>query len=185
MPPLTKRPKRNTGPWSSLRILTSTSPLLAKDIHPFLVTCVSGWSDKYNEEEKRAIIDSLPPKYRKYEAGADGRLICPISVEFVLDDPYIKTAVTKFQKDVSESCYEKGWQNQAKKAMQERQDGRFDGHLREDAEDTFGINQDGSGTGEIVDTVQPVVDSDDGEWDGRETRGRRSAGRNALIKRKG
>src|ERR1700754_2132777 len=138
MPPLAKRPKRNTGPWSSLRILNSTSPIVSKDIHAFLVACISGWADHYTQDERRSIIDSLPPQYRKYEIDSDGGLVCPVSIDFVLEDSYIRAAIPKFAKDMGEGFYEKGWQNQAKNAMKERRDGKFDEYLRGHTEEVFG-----------------------------------------------
>ncbi|EXJ65805.1 uncharacterized protein A1O5_11046 [Cladophialophora psammophila CBS 110553] len=145
-------------------------------MHGFLIAAVSSWnadSDAYTEHEKRSIIDSLPPRYRKYELDAEGRLKCPLSVEFVLDDPYIKAAVHKFKRDVSEGCYERSWQNQARKAMQERRDGKFDPYLQEQTEETFGESG-SNGQGETVDEdVCAQVDSSDGEWGKRRSANRR------------
>ncbi|OAP57848.1 hypothetical protein AYL99_08586 [Fonsecaea erecta] len=162
-----KRPKRNTGPWSSQRIFNSSSPIVGADVHGFLVTAVSGWTaapDSYTETEKRSIIDSLPPRYRKYEVDDEGRLKCPLSVDFVLDDPYVRAAVHKFKRDVSEGFYEKSWQNQARKAMQERRDGKFDPYLQEQTEESFG-DPGPDGQGETADEdIHPEVDSSDGDW---------------------
>lgn len=167
MPAPAKRPTRITGPWSSLRILNSSSPIITKDLHAFLVTCISGWNDSYSEAEKQAIIDSLPLAYRKSELDGHDRLICPVTIDFVLDDPYIKAAITKFKTDVSEGFYEKGWQNQAKSAMQERRDGKFDAHLKENMEATFGdeqvAGQDDSVAINNDNSVQVEAESD-GEW---------------------
>jgi len=164
MPPAAKQPKRNTGPWSSLRILNSTSPIISKDIHAFLVACISGWDENYTQDEKRSIIDSLPPQYRKYDVDSNGSLICPISIDFVLDDSYIRAAIAKFTKNMTEGFYEKIWQTRAKKAMQERRDGKFDEYLQGYTEEIFG-------TYEITaDTVQAEADSSDGEWRGNATK---------------
>ena len=158
MPSLAKRPKRNTGPWSSLRILNSSSPIISKDVHAFLVACISGWAENYTQEEKRSIINSLPPQYRKYEIDDEGGLICPVPIDFVLDDSYIRAGISKFTKDMREGFYEKGWQTYAKRAMQERRDGKFDGYLREHTEEVFGDHDDNA------DTIQADADSTDGEW---------------------
>ncbi|KIW99434.1 uncharacterized protein Z518_11173 [Rhinocladiella mackenziei CBS 650.93] len=175
-----KRPKRNTGPWSSLRILNSTSPILSKDLHGFLVTCISGWNDNYNEAEKRTIIDSLPPQYRKYELDGGGRLVCPISIDFLLEDAYVKAAIPKFKRDVSDGYYEKGWQNQARKALQERQDGKFDAYLQEHAEQVFAEQQarDDSSNPDQADVV-----SSDGEWPGMSANGRRKSLPRTQVRR--
>lgn len=63
---------------------------------------------------------------------------CPISLDFVMTDPFLKRAVSKFKDDVSEGSYEEKWQRDAKKAMQERADGKFDEHLRQQVEEMFG-----------------------------------------------
>ncbi|KAH0828458.1 hypothetical protein AYO21_00405 [Fonsecaea monophora] len=182
-----KRPKRNTGPWSSQRILNSSSPITTTDIHGFLVAAISNWTaepDSYTEVEKRSIIDTLPPRYRKYELDVEGRLKCPLSVEFMLDDPYIKAAVNKFKRDVSEGYYEKSWQNQARKAMQERRDGKFDSYLQQHTEETFGDSGLNSQDETADDHVDAAADSSDGDWadgpDGPSGRGRGSKkGRNS------
>lgn len=131
-------PNRNTGPWSSLRILNSSSPVASKDMLPFLVTCISAWDSAYDEGQKRAIIDSLPPKYRKYEFDGSGGLVCPIPADILLEGPYFRSAVSKFKTNLTDGFYEKGWQNQATRAMQERRDGKFDEYLREKADKEFG-----------------------------------------------
>lgn len=103
----------------------------------------------------------MPPQYRRYEVDGSGNLLCPISVEFVLDDPYVKAATFRFKKDVSEGFYEKGWQNQARKAMQERRDGKFDIYLQEHTEEIFGESAEYNS----LDVTTPAeLDSSDGEW---------------------
>lgn len=163
----TKRPARNTGNWSALRVLNSTSPIVTKDIHAFLGTCISGWAVNYTEAEKRAIIDSLPPQHRKYETDGDGLLICPITVDFMLEDPYVKAATAKFKRALADGLYEKGWQNEAGKAMQERRQGKFDAYLQEKTENAFGeLGSDDNG-------VQDEAASSDGEWGAKGGKGRR------------
>ncbi|EXJ61079.1 hypothetical protein A1O7_05232 [Cladophialophora yegresii CBS 114405] len=167
MPPA-KGSKRSSGPWTSSRVLNSSSPIVTKDIHAFLVTAFSGWneaSDTYTEAEKRLLIDSLPLAYRKCEPDHEGRLQCPLSTAFVLDDPYIKAATQRFKNDIADGYYEKTWQNQARRAMQERRDGKFDAFLQEQAEETFGEPRlgehnvaEGSGDADM--------ESSDGEWNG-------------------
>ena len=170
MPP-SKRPSRNTGPWSSPRILNSSSPILSKDIHAFLVTAISGWNsgnETYTEAEKRSIIDSLPPAYQRYEADDVGQLKCPLTTGFVLDDPYIKAATQKLKDDITDGYYEKSWLNQAKKAMQERQAGGFASYLEEHAEETFG--ESGLDRDEAVEgSVDGGINSSDGEWSEKKT----------------
>ncbi|ETI24080.1 hypothetical protein G647_03449 [Cladophialophora carrionii CBS 160.54] len=168
MPPArgSKRSSSSGGPWTSTRVLNSSSPIVGADIHAFLIAAVSRWnvaSDSYTEAEKRLLIDSLPLAYRKYELDHEGRLKCPLPTEFVLDDPYLKAATQRFKNDIAEGYYEKTWQNQARRAMHDRRDGKFDAFLQEQAEETFGEPRldgdnvaDGSGDADL--------ESSDGEW---------------------
>jgi len=167
----------NTGPWSSSRILNSTSPLVTKDldIHAFLVTCISGWRDNctYSEADRRAIIGSLPPAYRRYDVDDEGHLICPVSVDFMLEDPYVKAATGKFKRAVGAGLYERIWQNQARKAMQERREGGFDEFLHEQTEATFGEAAMGFDEGDGEDEDEVGAASSDGEWREKAGKGKR------------
>jgi hypothetical protein len=171
MPP-SKKPKRNTGPWSAPRILNASSPITKSDIdiQVLLVKTISGWhadNSIYSEAEKRTIIDSLPETYRSYETDEKGRLKCPLPTTLVLDDPFLKTAITRFKNDVAEGYYEKPFQNQARKAMQERRDGKFDTYLQEHAQETFGCC-DVNDAADHDDKAEEAADgSSDGEWTGQ------------------
>jgi hypothetical protein len=168
--PTTKQPRRTTGPWSAPRILDSSSPIVKADIHGFLITAVLAWNsgdDDYTEGEKRAIIESLPPAYRKHETDEQGHLKCPLSSEFVLEDSFLRSAVNKFKIDVSD-----GWQNEAKRAMQERREGKFDAYLTEYAEETFG---EGNGPDDIGNLTDELAMSSDGEWKAKENAGKVAA----------
>ncbi|KAK6384773.1 hypothetical protein LTS17_002336 [Exophiala oligosperma] len=169
LPPAPVAPK--SGPWSTARILNSTSPITQKDIHSFLVRAVSDWSTSYTEDEKRAIIDSLPPRLRIYDVDSSGKLVCPVTPDFVLGDPHVKAAIPKFKRQVTEGYYEKGWQKRAMAATRERVDGRFDAYLQEQVDAFFGGDEDdeedgGGGGGGVTGTVEDVASSD-GEWKGR------------------
>jgi hypothetical protein len=162
--PAPKRPKRNTGPWSPARILDSSSPIVKADVHGFLITAILAWNsgdDDYTEDEKRAIINSLPPACRKHETDENGRLKCPLSSEFVLEDSFLRRAANKFKTDVSDGCYVRSWQNQARKAMQERRDGKFDAYLQAYAEENFG---EGNGEDETDGSADELAMSSDGDW---------------------
>ena len=150
MPPTT-RPKRKLrfsqpkktsfpvgGSWAKSKILTPQSAIITQDLQSFLVTAISGWANNYTDEERRLIIDTLPPADRIYEYDEVGTLKCPISLDFVMTDPFLKRALSKFKDDVSEGSYEEKWQRDAKKAMQERADGKFDEHLKQQVEEMFG-----------------------------------------------
>lgn len=181
MPPPPKKQKKNTGPWSSSRILNASSPILGKDVQAFLITCMSGWDDSYDETEKRSIIDSLPERYRIYEVDDDtGKLKCPITMEFVLEDPHFKAGISKFKSNVEDGFFESRWQKQATTAMQERRQGKFDQYLKEHVEEVFGVDENhksdlasdvGVGDADVMDTCQNnnqldpgSDDSTDGEW---------------------
>ncbi len=145
--------------------------MISKDIHAFLVTSISGWNsgnETYTDAEKRSMINSLPPAYQKYEVDDAGQLRCPLTTDFVQDDPYIKAAMQKLKDDITDGHYEKSWQNQAKRAMQERQDGEFEIYLQEHAEENFGepsLDRD-----EAVEGLRIAGEnSSDGEWGEKKT----------------
>jgi Asx homology domain len=127
------------GSWANNKILTPASAIIApsSDIHAFLITCISGF-DSYSEEEKRGIIDSLPPPYRHYNVDSAGKLECPITTDFVMTDPFLKRATSKFKSDVDEGSYDPTWQTKARKAMQERREGQFDDYLEQHVDEMFG-----------------------------------------------
>ena len=137
----TKTTKASTtkGSWAASKILTPSSAIIVApvDIHAFLVTCISGF-DGYTEDEKRGIIDSLPPSYRQYNLDESGKLLCPITTDFVLSDSFLKRGVSKFMNDVEEGYYDPAWQTKARKAMQERREGKFDQYSKQHVEELFG-----------------------------------------------
>ena len=112
------------------------------------------------------MIDALPPAYRIYEHDEAGALKCPISIDCIKSDPFLKRAVSKFKTDVSEGSYEEKWQRDAKKAMQERAEGKFDEHLRQQVEYMFGDIGGDEGTNEEDNEIdQQESDlSSDGSW---------------------
>jgi hypothetical protein len=133
---------------------------------------ISGWNadaDMYTEAEKGSIINSLPPAYRQYETDGQGRLKCPLSTSFVLDDPHIKAAVHQFKNDIKDGYYDKTWQNQARKAMEERRDGKFNAYLQEHTEETFGDSGLEGGDDAAEDSFHPDTYSSDAEWSEKNT----------------
>lgn len=52
-------------------------------------------------------------------------------------DIYIKRAIARFKRDVSDGYYEKAWQDKAKRSHAERQQGKFDDYLRQCADEMF------------------------------------------------
>lgn len=138
---ITKATKASTtkGSWATSKILTPSSAIISQsvDVHAFLVTCISGF-DSYTEDEKRNIIESLPPSYRQFNFDAEGKLLCPISTDFVMSDPFLKRSISKFKNDVEEGYYDPAWQTKARKAMEERREGKFDDYLKQYVEELFG-----------------------------------------------
>ena len=135
----TSKSSTTKGSWANTKILTPASAIITPsvDIHAFLVTCISGF-DSYSEEEKRGIIDSLPPAYRQYNIDTHGKLECPITVGFVMGDSFLKRAISKFKTDVDDGYYDPAWQTKARKAVQERREGKFDDYLKQHVEEMFG-----------------------------------------------
>jgi hypothetical protein len=132
-----------------------------------LITAILAWhsgDDDYTEDEKRAIIESLPPAYRKYVTDEQGHLKCPLSSEFALEDSFLRSAINRFKIDVSDGWYAESWQKQAKKAMQERREGKFDAYLTEYAEETF---WEGNGADCIGNSTDELAMSSDGEWNAK------------------
>ena len=140
LPP--KRPQRAKFPKiaiSAPRVLNSKSPILSQDIHGFLAAALGPeyWS-QYSEAEKRKLIDLSPAAYQSYGVDGDGKLECPFSINFLQSDVYLKAGVARFKHNVEAGYWEAKWQEQARKAMQERREGKFDEYLADHAEDCFG-----------------------------------------------
>ena len=139
MTPPSKRPKRAKINLSLPRVLNHSSPILNQDIHGFIAIALSPvqWQ-QYSEAEKRKIIDLFPEAYQSYEKDATGSLLCPVSVDFLWNDRYVKAGVARFKRDLENGCWEEKWQRDARKAMQERKEGNFDDYVKEHAQEQFG-----------------------------------------------
>ena len=136
--PHSKRSQRNRGPYSSNRVLDSSSPILSTDLRTFVTDCVLGWDTLYTEQEKRNIIETLPNACRKKDFDQTGNLRCPLSPEFVHSDRHLKASVSRFVQDMGDGFYNKSWRRKAEKAREERFDGKFDRHILDDTEERFG-----------------------------------------------
>lgn len=64
--------------------------------------------------------------------------MCPLSVDFIRDDQYVREGIEKFKRDVSEGYFDPTWRKNAAIAMRERVEGKFDDYLREKVEAEFG-----------------------------------------------
>lgn len=142
MPPTRPRrapPKPSLTTYTSSAILKSTS-ILAKpttDLHAFLLTCLKSWSD-YTEAQKHQIIASLPPTYRIHITDSEGNLECPLSIDFIREDTYLREGIEKFKRDVGEGYFDPTWRKNAGIAMREREEGKFDEYLRDKVDAEFG-----------------------------------------------
>ena len=132
-------PKPSPTAYTSSAILKSTSIITrpATNLQAFLLTCLTSWPE-YTEAQKHQIINSLPPAYQIRSTDPDGNLVCPLSVDFIRDDQYVREGIEKFKRDVSEGYFDPTWRKNAAIAMRERVEGKFDDYLREKVEAEFG-----------------------------------------------
>lgn len=99
----------------------------------------------------------------------------PISSD-VGTDTYIKRAVARFQRDLGDGYYEKSWQDKARRAHQERMDGKFDEYVKQHAEEVFeDAPSADENNGEEQDELAQF--SEDGEYLDTSTRRGRGRGR--------
>lgn len=142
MDPPSKRPKRKATGLTSTRLFNPDSPITAQDsdIQSFLSICLSNWS-QYDEEEKSSIIRALPTSYQKVETDQDGKICCPLIPNIVVDDKVLRDQIARFKRDVKDGFYTKTWQEKARKAMEERANGKFDAYLSKHADEMF-VNDD-------------------------------------------
>ena len=158
------------GTWVASRILTSKSSVTAKSVDSFLgllIMATTGWDDKYDDEERRAIISAFPPKFQIYNVDpVSGKLQCPIDTGLVLDNPTLKQAVAKVRDEIKDGYHEVTWLNQAQKATQQRQSGVFDEYLKQHAEELFGDSptQGSTTDNHAEDGEEDDVMTSDGEW---------------------
>lgn len=126
---------------------------------------------------RQALIDTL----RQQDVQSHDTSRTPLTASNVREDSYVKRAVAKFKRDLGDGYYEKTWQDKARRAHQERMEGRFDDYVRQHAEgmfeddDSHGDN-DGNEQGDLSQV------SEDGEYLGT-SRGRsRGKGRSRKTK---
>ncbi len=55
-----------------------------------------------------------------------------------MSDLFLKRGISKFKSDVEEGYYDLAWQTKARKAMQDRREGKFDDYLKQHVEEVFG-----------------------------------------------
>ena len=182
MPP--DRPKR--GPpkpsptaYTSTNILKSKSPLAhpTADLHAFLLACFTEWPN-YTESEKDCLISSLPPAYQTRTTDAAGNLNCPLTIDFVRSDTYIRDGLERFKREVTDGYYDPTWRKNAAVATREREEGKFDEYLQDKVEGDFG---------EVVaEEKEPESSESDKEWGKDKAKGvGRGKGKSPRGKAKG
>jgi hypothetical protein len=129
MPPTRPKrgpPKISATAYTSSAILKSTSILTkpTTDLHAFLVTCLTSWSE-YTEAQKQQVIASLPPTYQTSKTDVDGNLECPLSIDFTREDTYLREGIEKFKRDVGEGYFDPTWRKTAAIAMRDREEAEF------------------------------------------------------------
>ncbi|KPI36722.1 uncharacterized protein AB675_10100 [Cyphellophora attinorum] len=151
--PATDRPRRDP---KKPQVFTSSGVVNA-DIQAFLLTCVTGW-ESYSADEQRDIINTLPQGRRLFVTNPEtGKYTCPLEVDFIASDTYMKRAIARFKNDLKEGHYTQTWQRQSRQAMKDRAEGRFDEYLKRHLEDTFGDAEDTSASTH----EHPVVNDDE------------------------
>lgn len=171
-------PKPSPTAYTSTAIMKSNSPLThpKTNLHAFLLTCLTSWST-YTPAERRKVIATLPLTYRTYTTNASGELECPLSIDFINRDTYLKTGIEKFKREVGEGYYEATWRKNAGIASQERDEGKFDEYVQGKAEMDFG---------EIADEDEEEQKSSesDKEWGKDTAKGEKGKGKNVRGKGK-
>lgn len=132
-------PKPSPTAYTSSAILKSTSIITrpTTNLQAFLLTCLNSWSE-YTEPQKDQIINSLPPAYQTRSTDPEGNLLCPLSIDFIREDPYVREGIEKFKRDVNEGYFDPTWRKNAAIAMRERAEGKFDDYVRQKVEVEFG-----------------------------------------------
>lgn len=154
------------------RTFGQRSPIVNADIQAFLTKCMSPeqWN-KYNDGEKQAILNSLPTAHQPRLSTSTERQLDdpPLSQHFCEGDKFLKQAVARFKRDLSDGYYEKAWLNKANQAHQERLDGKFDEYIKQHTAEMF--------VDEEEDDEQSAEDTDDGSYG--DTKGKTGQSRKA------
>lgn len=165
----------------------------------------------YTDSEKKRIFESLPPSRKPASLSfTDGlpevenlhqtqsprtasppleqQSTCsqilsepPVDSSTLVTDPFVKRAIARFKRDLGDGYYEKTWQDKARRAHDERMEGKFDDYVRQHAEDMF---EDPANEGDDDDQDELAHASEDGEYLDTTTKGRgKTVGRPRKSKR--
>ncbi|EEP78687.1 predicted protein [Uncinocarpus reesii 1704] len=136
-------PGRPSKKWSEPFVLTSDkSPLIDIDLVK-LLSDPRAWNC-LEEEEKREILSLLPdtahPDPHGNPEDPDSK-IPPLPHEFLRYSIPWRDAVRQFQVDLQNGRYDPEWQRQARQAVKERAEGKFDNWKEEQFEQFWGQKQ--------------------------------------------
>ncbi|PCH05173.1 Hypothetical protein PENO1_023930 [Penicillium occitanis (nom. inval.)] len=134
---------RKRGPWGEDYLMTSTkSPLInAKLVELFLHP--KAW-ECLEEDEKRELLSLLPAHIHPNpdpDPNDPEAKIPPIPESFLRYETSWRTALRNFQSDLESGRYRPDWQRQAKEAVQERAQGKFDDFKEQEFEQFWGQKQ--------------------------------------------
>lgn len=85
----------------------------------------------------------------------------PINSSDVAADPYIRRATARFKRDLADGYYEKAWQDRARRAHQDRMQGKLDDYVEKHTEEMFCRDNEDSETRSEDELAQQ---SEDGEY---------------------
>ncbi|QGA12613.1 hypothetical protein EYB26_000257 [Talaromyces marneffei] len=144
---MSSAPKQNAarkrGPWGEDYLMTSTKSAL---VHADLVRLFSNpkaW-ECLEEDEKRELISLLPAHIHPNpdpDPNNPEAKIPPLPESFLRYDNNWRAALRNFQSDLEAGRYRPDWQRQAKQAVQERAQGKFDDFKEREFEQFWGQKQ--------------------------------------------
>ncbi|RAO65011.1 uncharacterized protein BHQ10_001023 [Talaromyces amestolkiae] len=144
---MSSAPKQNAarkrGPWGEDYLMTSTKSALA---HADLVRLFSNpkaW-ECLEEDEKRELLSLLPAHIHPNpdpDPNDPEAKIPPLPETFLRYDNNWRAALRNFQSDLESGRYRPDWQRQAKQAVQERAQGKFDDYKEQEFEQFWGQKQ--------------------------------------------
>ncbi|OKL63487.1 hypothetical protein UA08_01413 [Talaromyces atroroseus] len=144
---MSSTPKQNAarkrGPWGEDYLMTNPKSAL---VHADLVRLFSNpkaW-EYLEEDEKRELISLLPshihPNPDPDPEDPDSK-IPPLPESFLRYDNNWRAALRNFQYDLESGRYKPDWQRQARRAVQERAEGKFDDYKEREFEQFWGQKQ--------------------------------------------
>ncbi|EED19297.1 conserved hypothetical protein [Talaromyces stipitatus ATCC 10500] len=144
---MSSAPKQNAarkrGPWGEDYLMTNPKSAL---VHADLVRLFSNpkaW-ECLEEDEKRELLSRLPAHIHPNpdpDPDDPESKIPPLPESFLRYDNNWRAALRNFQSDLESGRYKPDWQKQAKQAVQERAQGKFDDYKEREFEQFWGQKQ--------------------------------------------